>query len=482
MIHSTLWLLIGLLALAVAAVFSTLRLSLVQLVRTRLMDIAEHCTKPTSRRRVERILEDVDGHALAVAAPRIAANIIFVVAMMFWLLPAQTENKTAAGDLLTNPSGFDLHLGLLVLAVAVSFATLWLVCLVLPSSIAQHAGEQMVFRLSSLIRLTYILTRPVRTLIGFVDEIVRRLAGSDKDSEAEALEAELLSVVEEGLAEGQFDEAEQDMIEAVVEFRTTTVEEIMTPRTEIHALEYTDDLAAILAFVRDCGHSRIPVYKDNLDHIQGLFYAKDLLHWMSEHDENTAFVLMDILREAVFVPETKTVRQLMAELLAQKVHVALVIDEYGGTAGLVTIEDIVEEIFGEIHDEYESPESLEPEIVIETQTRRAVLDTRMHINDANDALEDIDLTIPENDDYDTVGGFVTVTLGRIPKAGERFGAKGLAVEILKAEPTRVVQIALTPTPHPSAAHENNAHAKSHENQTTPDNNDHGQAPHNAFAK
>ncbi|MBK7403517.1 MAG: HlyC/CorC family transporter [Phycisphaerales bacterium] len=433
-------LLIALLALLSSALFSTLHLALRSVVRTRLSDMAEDTGSPAAQKRVQRILEDVEGHCLAIGLPRIISTLIVPVALVFWIAGPAVVAEGAA-----QPAPTTAHVTLALIASAVF---LWLFGFVVPSSLATHVGEGLILRLSLLIRAIYVLLRPFDRVAQFVDEIVRRLARVDDETDAEVLEAELLSVVEEGRQEGQFDETEQDMIEAVVEFRSTTVEEIMTPRTEIEAMQHTDDLDAVKAFVRDCPHSRIPVYNDNLDHVSGVLYAKDLLRWLTAEKPPAPFTLQQLLRPAVFVPETKTVRQLMHELLAQKVHIAMVIDEYGGTAGLVTIEDIVEEIFGEIQDEYEGADEASPELTIDTETREATIDARMHIDDANDALEALDFEIPESEDYDTVAGFVTVTLGRIPEAGESFASANLSVHVLEAEPTRVVRVRVGPTPEP----------------------------------
>jgi len=432
-LSATTGLLIALLALAASAVFATLHMALGSLVRTTLQDMVEAAGKPKLKHRADRIVADIEGHRAAIGLPRIVSTVLVVVGLLFWI-----AQPGAAGDsVVASGSPTTLHV---VLTVGISWIVLWLIAFVVPSSIAEHTGEAVLLRLSWLVRVVYVVATPLIGVSRLVDEIVRRLARVDADSEAEALEAELLSVVEEGRAEGQFDEAEQEMIEAVVEFRSTTVEQIMTPRTEIRALAYTDDLEKVKAYVRDGGHSRIPVYRESLDHLVGVLYAKDLLRWMSAREVDPVFSLESIVRPVVFVPETKTVRQLMAELLAQKVHIALVIDEYGGTAGLVTFEDIVEEIFGEIQDEYEDPAQPLPEVVIDAGTGTATIDARMNVDDANDELEELRLEIPDHEDYDTVGGFVTVQLGRIPKAGESFVAEGLAVEVLEAEPTRVVRI------------------------------------------
>ena len=234
------------------------------------------------------------------------------------------------------------------------------------------------------------------------------------------------------------------MLEAVVEFRSTSVEQIMTPRTEIDALQYTDDLTEVMKFVDEHGHSRIPVYREDLDHIEGILYAKDLLRWITNHGQDgSPFVLADVTREPSFVPETKTVRELLAQLLADQVHIAIILDEYGGNSGLVTMEDIVEEIFGEIQDEYEDPEDPAGNVQLDTKAKAAIIDARTEIDDANDELEAIGLELPESDDYDTVSGFVNTTLGRIPETGEEIELSMMKIDILEAEPTRVVRVKIT---------------------------------------
>lgn len=435
---STTGLLITLVALLASAVFSALHMALRTLVRTTLQEMVGTSNRPALTRRIERIVGDIDGHSIAIGLPRIISTLLVVVGLLFWI--SQPGSAGADGVVVAAPPT-TAHI---VVTLCIASVTLWIFAFVVPSSIAEHAGESLVIRLSWLVRAVYIVATPVLGVSRLVDEVVRRLAKVDAVREAEVLEAELLSVVEEGRAEGQFDETEQDMIEAVVEFRSTSVEQIMTPRTEIRALAYTDDLEVVKAYVRDGGHSRIPVYRDNLDHLVGILYAKDLLRWMSAPGVNDPFSLEGIVRPAVFVPETKTVRELMAELLAQQVHIAMVIDEYGGTAGLVTFEDIVEEIFGEIQDEYEDPAQAAPEVVVDAEAGSATIDARMNVDDANDDLEDLRIEIPDHEDYDTVGGFVTARLGRIPAAGETFVADGVAVEVLEAEATRVVRVRVMP--------------------------------------
>jgi CBS domain containing-hemolysin-like protein len=236
----------------------------------------------------------------------------------------------------------------------------------------------------------------------------------------------------------------------------------MTPRTEIEALEFTNDLGAVTALIRKVGHSRIPVYEGSLDHVVGIFYVKDLMKWLAGDASGqrqssppaagaaparrTGFDLRSILRPAIFVPETKTVRELLRELVVKKVHIAMVADEYGGTAGLVTIEDIVEEVFGEIQDEYEFAKDEVPRVDINVEDRIADVDARTYVHDVNDALEPLGVALPEGDEYDTLGGFVITTLGRIPQEGESFQHDRVNLNVLEASPTRVLRVRLEVKP------------------------------------
>ncbi|MEM8495597.1 MAG: hemolysin family protein, partial [Planctomycetota bacterium] len=191
--------------------------------------------------------------------------------------------------------------------------------------------------------------------------------------------------------------------------------------------------------VIEFGHSRVPVYRENLDDIVGILYAKDLIELLetpgSEAEKAAAFNLEAILREPFLVPESKKVLELLHEFRATKIHLAIVLDEYGGTAGLITIEDILEEIVGEIQDEYE-PEDDAP-VVVEIDENSARVDARTHLDDLNDQLN---LDLPEDEDYDTVGGFVFAELGHIPEPGETFESHGVKVTVDEAERTKVIAV------------------------------------------
>lgn len=422
------WLLIAVGSLTLVAILSSLAQSLRELSRPALEEIAAIRNKPTRSARIRRILDDPEGHAAAIALPRVIGSLFVAIALVMYVAEQRGGNA---------PEYLDVLVGAVVASLL-----LWVFGTALPASVAKHAGEATVYTWSGVLRIAYVLFSPLRALARGVDEVVRRLAGQELRTDAQVIEQEILSVVEEAQEEGKFDEAERDMIEAVVRFRNKTVAQIMTPRTEVEAMPLTNDLSAVTATIRDVSHSRIPVYEDSLDHVVGVFYVKDLMRWLAGESSRggKTFDFRALLRPALFVPETKTVRELLSEMLKRRLHIALVADEYGGTAGLVTIEDIVEEVFGDIQDEYELPEEQSADVRVDVEGKAAEIDARAYITDVNDAIRSLGVELPESEDYDTVGGFVTVTLGRIPAKGETLRHDGVLVTVLGAEPTRVTRV------------------------------------------
>ena len=412
---------IALAAAAAGGLLSTLHMSLRDASRARLQVIA---ARNGGLGRLKPVLDDVGPHALAISLPRVLLNLVVVVAMLVWF------TGVGAGSQVTWPD--------VAVAVLASAALLYVVGVVIPTSVADHAGEHVVYRCAALIRGLYFVMLPFSRLVQFVDVVVRRLVGAVEVSEAEEIERELMSVVTEGEQEGSLGEVEREMIEEVVELRSSTAQEIMTPRTEVEGFELTNDINFIKAFIEKAGHSRIPVYKGDLDHIVGLLYAKDLLRYLG--DDVAAFKLRPVLRKPQFVPETMPLLGLLKHFQQNKIHLAIVIDEYGGTAGVVTIEDLLEEIVGDIADEYEPTTEAPPRIDVRAEERAVEVDARAYIDDVNDELDDLGVEIPEGEDYDTVGGFVLSELGHMPVSGESFSRGGLMVRIIEAEPTRVTRV------------------------------------------
>ena len=261
---------------------------------------------------------------------------------------------------------------------------------------------------------------PILFFLKFIDSFIRRLAGVVRSTPNQRLEEkqdEFLDELAQQRKQGVVDRKQQEMIEGVLELTGTIANEIMTPRTNIVGIEAGSDLNIVVEIITSAGHTRLPVYEDSIDNIIGFIYAKDLLREIGKTSEQ--FRLRDRLRPAYFVPETKPLKLLLHEFQSRKLHVAVVLDEYGGTAGIVTLEDILEELVGEIADEYEISA---PGLIKKIAPDTIEVNARTYVNKPND---EFDLGLPEAEDYDTVGGFVLSHLGYIPKTGDNFDYQNL---------------------------------------------------------
>jgi putative hemolysin len=323
----------------------------------------------------------------------------------------------------------------IIISGVITVIVLWLFTSVLSSAISRYAGVGLIAGSIPLLRVLTVLGRPLSIIITFVDETVKRLTGANLNQEDEA-EASLLRSIEETHLQGGLDDEAATLLENVVEFGSTDVGEVMTPRTDIVGLELTNDLAAIRKLIIKGGHSRIPVYEGNLDSIIGILYVKDLIPYLGQDARD--FQLKPLLRKPIVVPETKHVRELLADFQRSEVHMAIVIDEYGGTAGLATIEDVLEEIVGEIHDEHEPGEDDEPTLV-RLDDAHVEVDGRYRIDDLNEELE---LELPEEEEYDTVAGYLLAQFGRVPEDGETIEANGAKFTAIKTTPTHIQKIGI----------------------------------------
>jgi len=305
--------------------------------------------------------------------------------------------------------------------------------LAIPYAWAKYGSESLISHTYFMIKLFAVPVKPFLMLFSVIDKVIKRLSGvHDLSEEADREEKhdEFMEVVEQSMAHGVVDDEELEMIENVLVLNETTAGEIITPRTELAAVEANSSLQEVLDKIIGAGHSRLPVYEDRIDNITGLIYAKDLLSEIGRDPQK--FQLKDYIRPAYFIPETKSLRELLHEFQNKKQHLAVVIDEYGGVAGIVTIEDILEELVGEIEDEYEkkSPARIK---VIEVG-RVLEMDAKVYVEDLN---SEFDVELPEDEDYDTIGGFVSSHLGYIPKNGEIFDYENLRFRVLSAEPRKI---------------------------------------------
>ena len=322
-----------------------------------------------------------------------------------------------------------------LLTFIVATAIFSIFSLAIPHAWAKYAGEKILSRTYKLLVGFSIAAAPILYIFRLYDGFIRRLAGvteTTPEEQHEEKQEEFITGLEQHKTEGVLDEEEQEMIENVLELSSTTADEIMTPRTDIVAVEVNSDLQKVLETITTAGHTRVPVYEKNIDNIIGLVYAKDLLAEIGKM--GTEFKLRDKIRDAYFVPESKLLRALLHEFQNQKLHIAVVLDEYGGTAGIVTLEDILEELVGEITDEYEETP---PEPIKKIDQNTIEADARTYIDDLNDQLE---LNLPEDEDYETIGGFVFSRLGYIPKTGENFDYENLKFTIASAEARRIKRI------------------------------------------
>jgi putative hemolysin len=288
------------------------------------------------------------------------------------------------------------------------------------------------------------ILRPVVWLVSTVSNVlVRALGGRDRPQAGYLSTEELKMLVETGSEQGGIEEDEKEMIHGVIELADTKVHQVMVPRIGIQAVEVNDPIDEVLEMIVQAGHSRVPVYDENLDNIVGILYAKDLLPYlMPGAPPMEQIKIRALARPAAYVPETKPVDELLHEMRATKRHIAIVVDEYGGTAGLITMEDVVEEIVGEIQDEYDTEESLvEP---IEDADQIAYrLDGRVSMDDLRDLFELSDTEEEDEDEYDTVGGFIVHRVGRIPLPGTVVPFRDVTLRVESAEPRRIAKVIAT---------------------------------------
>jgi CBS domain containing-hemolysin-like protein len=245
--------------------------------------------------------------------------------------------------------------------------------------------------------------------------------------EAHISEEEFKQVLEASTISGAIDKTEHELIKSILEFTDTTVKEIMVPRPDIIALDISMPRDVLVRKVIEEGYSRLPVYNGTVDNIIGVVYSKDLLSLLEHRD---LIVLQDIIRPAYFVPESKKISQLLKEFQLKKAHIAIVVDEFGGTEGIITMEDIIEEIVGEIHDEYdEVSKSVE-----QGRDGTATVDARLSIPDFNQQFSS---HLPEAPEYETVAGLIQKELGRMPEVGDSVTTDGLTLTVQSKTARRI---------------------------------------------
>ena len=277
----------------------------------------------------------------------------------------------------------------------------------------------------------FVFRLPVLILDAPTGAVMRTWQRRHPGAGSGAEELVLMAEAEEGQAGLQDDERE--MIRGVMELEYTLVREVMVPRTDIVSIDADEDFDTLARLIADKGLSRIPVYEDDIDHVLGFAHAKELLRHVTNGPRKPQ--LRDVTRDAYVVPETKNVHDLLSEMKEKQISIALVVDEYGGTAGVVTVEDLVEEIVGEIRDEYDAPE----EEVEQLSDNEAIVDGRVGIDEINERFD----TALQKDDFDSVGGFIINELGRMPNTGDTVKVDGISMKVMSVAGRRIKKVRVT---------------------------------------
>jgi CBS domain containing-hemolysin-like protein len=395
-----------------------------------LHEFSRHDLAEISRRRQkpERFAEILRHH------DRVALGVEMLVAILvsLTLCAGTLWGWHLFGVVMTSPWMFFL-IAAAVLGFFVTVTTIWL-----PWSIARIAAASFLFRSWPLWNLLGRVTLPLVWSAKAVDSLLHRLAGRKPQvPDEDSIDEEIRSIVSEGHREGLLEEEAREMIEGVIELGDAIVSHIMTPRTEMNMIRLDTSWDEVVESITASGHTRVPVYDKSRDDVIGILYSKDLLPELAKSADEPRRSLKALLRKPLFVPETKPIDDLLQLFQKSRTHIAVVLDEFGGVSGLVTIEDVLEEIVGEIDDEYD--QKAEAEIQkIDDDVCEAV--GRAHVDEINEVMG---FELPEEEDFDTIGGFVFAEFGRVPTAGESIvWQDAVRLTVLEASRRRVTRVRL----------------------------------------
>lgn len=372
--------------------------------------------KVNKAEKLEKLIEDPDK---------------FLPALLLMVLVVQLTSASLATWLttrLTHNAGIGVLVGTAVVTVFMFvFGEL------VPKAAASHESERIALGVTGAVTVLARILRPVAVVFEWTAVGLLKLVGRDTGvvDLLVSEEGEIKAIVTAAEEQDVIEEEEKDMIHSVFEFSDTVVREVMVPRPDMDVLPSTATIRDALLLVVEHGYSRIPVYGESIDRIVGVLYAKDLLQHLQQGKVEER--IEGLLREAFFVPETQVLSKLLKELQKRKVHMAIVVDEYGSVVGLVTIEDLVEEIVGEIFDEYDR----ELDLVEKIEEGRYRVDARLNIDDLNEILF---TDLPKEEDVDTVGGLVLKVLGHVPVPGETFEYNGVRIKVERVRENRIYKV------------------------------------------
>ncbi len=413
------------------ALFVAAEFSLVRVRRTRIQQLVDEGSR--GAKRVERL---VSQPARFLATIQIGLTFVGFLAATF-------AGASIVGDLTHVLQGVSVLepqaelLSLLLVTTVVSLFTILFGELV-PKALAYAHAERMAFLFAMPIDVLGRVLAPLVWLLTTITTAITRLFGVPTTQQEKVTTEELMILVERSSEQGVIEAEEQQMIGAVLELAEQHVHEVMVPRIDIAALPVTATLDEMIATIVKEGHSRIPIYDESIDNVIGILYAKDLLPLLKGGREPN---LRKIVRPPVFVPESISVDDLLHQLQRQKVHIAIVLDEYGGTAGIVTIEDLIEQIVGEIQDEYD----VEEPMIEPLDEDRARVDGRASVDDLTNHFG-IELDAADKEQYDTVGGLVFHEFGGVPSAGDTVEVNGLTLTVESTDGRRVGKVLVVRKP------------------------------------
>jgi len=420
--------------------FVASEIALVSIRRSKVDQLVEEGSAPA--RRVRRLLDD-PGRFLAVSQLGLTVIGFFASAYAAVNLADELQRFLASAGVEAGTAEFT---ALAIVTVILSLFTIVFAELV-PKTLALAHPERFALVLARPIDVLGRILSPVVRFLTWLTRSIARALGSEVSPDAEITAEELRLIVERGGEQGVLEAEEEQMINAVIELGERRVHEVMVPRVSIVGLRADATFEVAIDVVIDEGHSRIPVYENSIDEVIGILYAKDLLPYLKA-DAGPRPAFRTLLRPPVLVPESMTIDDLLHELQRRKVHIAIVLDEYGGTAGLVTIEDLLEEIVGEIQDEYD----VEEPIVTRLSETEARVDGRADVDELREVF-DIELSLEDEDEYDTVGGLIYHRVGGVPSPGDTVAVDGLTLTVETTDGRRVGKVLVVRHPRPDSPHD-----------------------------
>jgi putative hemolysin len=413
--------------------FVASEIALVSVRRSRIDQLVEEGDR--GARRVRRLLDD-PGRFLAVCQLGLTFLGFFASAFAaVRLVEGLTALLQQVSFLHDSASGLAL---LIVTALLAAFTIVF--GELVPKTLALAHPDRFALVLSRPIEVLGRIFGPLVAILTAATRAVVRPFGADVAPEAQISAEELKLIVERGGEQGILEAEEEQMIHAVIELGQGRVHEVMVPRIDIVGLPASGSLEGAIDLIVEGGHSRVPVYEGTVDEIVGILYAKDLLPFLKD-GSGPRPALATLLRTPVFVPESMSIDDLLHEFQRRKVHIAIVLDEYGGTAGLVTIEDLLEEIVGEIQDEYD----VEEPMVVRLSDDEARVDGRASVDDLGE-LFDREIELEDEDEYDTVGGLVFHRIGRVPRPGDVVHVDGLTLTVESTDGRRAGKVLVVRNP------------------------------------